>query len=319
MVGNGHDPSYDDAQDAYVTKFSTSMFTRVTEGPHVTNPTRAGGVSFVDYNGDGFLDLFVTNYDGGNKLFHNLGGAAFADSTCGVLQTEMTAWGMGWSDYDNDGDVDLYVSNHTWEGLPNHMFRNDSIVGTWLRVDLIGTLSNRFGVGAKVVVNTAQGQQMREISAGAGYMSQQAMYAQFGFNGAPMTADVTVFWPSGIVQTLTDQILNGQLIITEMSSTTGADLNKPLVFQTSNHPNPFNPSTTIKFTLPEAAAVTMQIFDVSGRLVNTLVSDASYDSGSYQVVWDGKNPRGQVVSSGVYFYRVDAGEYSKTRRMTLLK
>jgi len=85
-----------------------------------------------------------------------------------------------------------------------------------------------------------------------------------------------------------------------------------------NHPNPFNPTTTIRFTLPERAQVQLAIFDVRGRRIATLV-DREMPAGLSRVQWDGRDRRGSQVSSGVYFYRIVAGRHIETRKMVLLK
>jgi hypothetical protein len=88
-----------------------------------------------------------------------------------------------------------------------------------------------------------------------------------------------------------------------------------------NHPNPFNPQTTISYELPstsERARVRLSILDISGRIVATLV-DEDQSSGPHQVRWEGKDDRGQSVSSGVYFYVLDAGGERRTRKLVLLK
>jgi len=275
-----------------------------------------------DYNNDGWLDLFITNNDGENKLFHNLGGEAFADTTCGDLMNPVPAWGMGWSDYDNDGDLDMYVSHHTWEGLPNHMFRNDLITNnSWLQVELVGTQSNRFGVGARVQVGspTSLVTQTREITAGSGYMSQPSVVAQFGLNQTNMV-DVTIYWPSGVVQHRTNQAVNTRLVIEEPSNASGVDdLAKPLVYDVNCHPNPFNPMTNIEFSLPRPGMVSLQVYDLTGRLMRTLVSGTSYDAGTHTVPWNGTDKDGRTVASGVYFYRFESGDHRQSGRMVLLK
>jgi len=85
-----------------------------------------------------------------------------------------------------------------------------------------------------------------------------------------------------------------------------------------NHPNPFNPTTTIRYTIPQNVPVRLQIFDVKGRLVRTLV-DENQQAAFYKMEWNGRNNRGQQVSSGVYFYRLRAGSFTETRKMMLLK
>ena len=86
----------------------------------------------------------------------------------------------------------------------------------------------------------------------------------------------------------------------------------------ANYPNPFNPETTIAFDLPQASSVELQVFDVLGQTVRTLVAEG-LSAGSHQVVWDGLDAPGSKVSSGVYFYRLQAGQQVQMRRMLLLK
>jgi hypothetical protein len=85
-----------------------------------------------------------------------------------------------------------------------------------------------------------------------------------------------------------------------------------------NNPNPFNPSTAIDFVVAETGPVQLRIFNVSGQLVRTLV-DANVEAGQFSVSWDGRDDLGVQVASGVYYYRIDATDFSQTRKMVLLK
>ena len=85
-----------------------------------------------------------------------------------------------------------------------------------------------------------------------------------------------------------------------------------------NYPNPFNPSTTINFNVPNFSEVKINIYDLNGKLVNTLV-DQSYPSGSYNVVWNGDDLNGNKVAAGVYMYNLTSGENSITNKMVLIK
>jgi hypothetical protein len=85
-----------------------------------------------------------------------------------------------------------------------------------------------------------------------------------------------------------------------------------------NVPNPFNPATTISFSLPTATKVTLEVYDVSGRLVRTL-SSKHLPPGRHESVWDGAAAAGNRVGSGIYFYRLSAGKDAQTRKMILLK
>jgi len=97
------------------------------------------------------------------------------------------------------------------------------------------------------------------------------------------------------------------------------DREKPSGFALSqNYPNPFNPTTKIEFTLVKSDFVTLQIYDVLGRKVRTLVSE-DLPSGYKSVFWDGKNDDGKEVASGVYFYQLKVGNFSEPKKMLLLK
>ena len=85
-----------------------------------------------------------------------------------------------------------------------------------------------------------------------------------------------------------------------------------------NYPNPFNLSTAIRYTIPKRSKVTISIYNVMGRKVNTIVVE-SKRTGSHTAYWDGADKAGKVVSSGVYFYRIRAGDFVETKRMLLLK
>ncbi len=272
-----------------------------------------------DYDNDGWLDLFVSNYSTPNKLFHNLHDGTFADSTCGDLASiEMTAWGAGFADDDLDGDLDLYVSNHTWTGAPNRMFRNSRNSGTWLEIVLEGTNSNRRGIGAKVEIITQDITQTRYVTSGANYMAQQPTVVHAGLADAT-SALVRITWPSGLVQEYPVTGVEHRITIVE-GAVTGIDTPElPLRFSMSSHPNPFNPSTTIKLALPEPTRVTLKIYDMTGRLIRTLLSNQSHEAGVHDFVWNGRNQAGQITASGVYFARVKAGIHEDSLRMVLIK
>jgi tartrate-resistant acid phosphatase type 5 len=95
-----------------------------------------------------------------------------------------------------------------------------------------------------------------------------------------------------------------------------AALDEPQLLQ--NNPNPFNPSTAIKFYIPNASNVTIKIYNILGREIKTLI-DEQTAAGYHVVYWNGKNGRGEVVSSGIYLYRLTAGEFSQAKKMNMLK
>jgi len=93
----------------------------------------------------------------------------------------------------------------------------------------------------------------------------------------------------------------------------------PLVFRLyQNVPNPFNPRTTIAFTLAKPGRTTLRIFDLGGRAVATLV-DGELTAGPHRVEWDGRDQRGRQMASGIYYYQLRSGDSGATGRMSLIK
>ncbi len=86
-----------------------------------------------------------------------------------------------------------------------------------------------------------------------------------------------------------------------------------------NYPNPFNPTTNIRFSLPQQAKVRMEIYDIRGALIQTLIDSEVYNGGNYEVRWNGTDALGSQVASGIYFARLTAGNYMKSIKMNLIK
>ncbi len=122
---------------------------------------------------------------------------------------------------------------------------------------------------------------------------------------------------------------NGELQVSEISAADGfgnllnsvSRLEAPIPSEyelSQNYPNPFNANTKISFGLPEPGQIQLEIFNITGQKVGTLL-DGYFEAGRYDLVWDGTDSNGQIVSSGVYFYRLQTGTVAKTMKMTLLK
>jgi hypothetical protein len=84
-------------------------------------------------------------------------------------------------------------------------------------------------------------------------------------------------------------------------------------------PNPFNPSTSIRFSLPEAMPVHLSVYDAAGRRVRQLVRGEEMGAGEHELRWNGQDDRGRTAATGVYFLQLRAGDQRRTQRMTLLK
>jgi hypothetical protein len=277
--------------------------------------------AWADYDNDGHLDLYVAVSGGSNKLFRNQGNGTFADvSAESGTDDAADGFGAAWGDYNGDGFVDLYVS-----GEASKLFKNGAVSSNhWIHIDLVGVRSNRSGIGARIRVVAGGLSQIREISGGSGLQSQNSLTAEFGLGAATTVDLVEVRWPSGIVNSYTQgAIVDRRLTVGEsLGGATNVDVlpTLPLAFALYPAvPNPFNPSTTLRFDLPEPSRVYLRVYDVSGRLVKTLQDGASLEGGVHRVVWSGDDDRRTPVAAGVYFYRLEAGTFLQTRQMVLLK
>ena len=85
-----------------------------------------------------------------------------------------------------------------------------------------------------------------------------------------------------------------------------------------NYPNPFNPSTTIRYQLPMASTVRLDVYDVLGQKVRTLMHGEQV-AGVHRAVWDSRDNRGKLVAAGTYFYRLEARDFTQVRKLMLVK
>ncbi len=121
-------------------------------------------------------------------------------------------------------------------------------------------------------------------------------------------------WADSAGSNLIIPILENGNITVNPHTVIDADAVLPAKFKLSqNYPNPFNAATTIEYDLPEAGRVTIDIYNILGHTIVTLVNEKN-QAGQHRVVWNASDR-----SSGVYFYRIEAGDYTETRKMILLK
>jgi hypothetical protein len=177
-------------------------------------PSLGWGVGFVDIDNDGLLDVFVANghvypdieqtgtstYHQRSLLFRNHGKGHLRKVTANVgggLALARSSRGAAFGDYDNDGDVDILISNI--DDRPT-LLRNDSGGGRWITMRLVGTKSNRDGIGAKVTVAAGGRRQIAEVRAGGSYVSHNDPRLHFGLGKDSAVDGVEIRWPSGLVE-----------------------------------------------------------------------------------------------------------------------
>lgn len=123
-------------------------------------------------------------------------------------------------------------------------------------------------------------------------------------------------WPIGAPKET--QSFDLSFVVTAGPYVVGVGNGNPLYRLEQNVPNPFNPITTIRYTLPEPSDVELAVFSVDGKLIRVLES-GSKPSGTFESRWDGRDQAGRSVASGVYFYRLKAGSFVQTKKMVLIK
>ena len=214
---------YHNAQSGFFTEMSFAIGIGERSLPYL-----AWGVDFIDFNNDGWLDLFIANghlddniaeidpigtYAQPNQLFLNDRGIRFSENPDPAIAQQKVSRGTAFGDIDNDGDIDIVVSN--LKDAPT-VLRNDSNnASQWLGVKLVGTRCNRDAIGARVTVVSGGLTQMREVKSGSGYLSQNDLRLHFGLADATRVDTLTVRWLCGRVQTLQNVETNQILVISE--------------------------------------------------------------------------------------------------------
>lgn len=296
-------------------------FTRIDTGIVSNDGGSSVGSSWGDADNDGDLDLFVANDGQASSLYLNSGAPdyAFTEVASGSIITDIrNSFGAVWADYDNDGDLDLFVANRMNQG--NSLYRNEGNSNKWITIRCRGTASGKTATGTKVrvkaVINGTPVWQCREVPAQTGYNSQN-LVLHFGLGNAAAIDSIRVEWTSGATTYFTSQAVDRHVTIDETGSIVGINnsiTEAPQDFVLyQNYPNPFNPETIINYDLEVNSFITLRIFDIAGKEINSLVN-AEQTAGRYSVIFNGKE-----LASGIYFYKLETKGFSETKKMMLVK
>jgi len=188
------------------------------------------GAAFLDFDNDGLPDILLANghvypevgstdteagYKQRKVLYRNVGDGKFADVSTAAgpgIAEAVSARGLAVGDFDNDGDLDVVVN--TMNDVPQ-LLRCDNRTGRkWLQVKLVGTVSNRSAIGARVVCISGGRRQINEVRSGGSYLSQSDLRLHFGLD-QESHADLEIHWPNGKQQRLADVAANQALKIVE--------------------------------------------------------------------------------------------------------
>ena len=325
------------------------IFTDVTQQAGLTDEDYSLGVSFSDLDNDGWLDIFVVNNGGTNRLYRNNTDGTFTDIT---EKAGLADEGLGSSaaigDFNNDGYLDIYLANTGLPdddtGDPDILYLNNGGANNWLQVQLLAKVSNLSAIGARIKVSAGNLKQIREISGGKGY-AQDSPVSNFGLGEFTSADLVEVIWPSGIVQRIANVSSNQRIQIKENGSSSIDPQSKASLawggikhsdrnvtdeaYMGQNYPNPFNPETWIPYQLSYDSPVVITIFDSNGQMIRQFdmgqQKAGNYLSKDKALYWDGTNWAGEKVSSRVYFYQIHSGNlnimnyHSDVRKMLLIR
>ena len=189
------------------------------------------GISFLDYDNDGWKDIFIANghvypqmdvhslgttYAQRDMLFHNLQNGRFDEvgqQSGPALKVERVGRGVARADFDNDGDLDLVVTN--LDASPILLRNEGGNRGHWLRIRTVGTVSNRDGFGARIKVVTELLTQTDEIRASSGYLTANDPRLHFGLGEATRVDLIEIRWPSGTVDKFENEKADQELVVEE--------------------------------------------------------------------------------------------------------
>ena len=181
--------------------------------------------NFLDYDNDGWQDLYVVHVDTPNMLFRNPGFPVTAawpwtDQAAAMgLAPNLRQFTMSTADFDNDGRIDILqrYTTGTVSTIGSELYKNNTVGGSWLTFDLEGTVSNRDGFGAIVQVEANGATQRQHCRSGIGYLSSSDKRVHFGLGPTTGADRVTITWPSGQVQYMTEVSANQIVEVVEPS------------------------------------------------------------------------------------------------------
>ncbi|MEJ2053792.1 MAG: T9SS type A sorting domain-containing protein, partial [Calditrichaceae bacterium] len=255
----------------------------------------------IEFNEQG--DVIVARASGSSGPYASLGGQASGSApngtvtSTGVLGTSLGYFTLGSSTGDNPLPVELL----SFEANAN--FSNVSL--TW------GTASEFNNLGFNIYrakVNEDWEKINTDLIAGQGTVSSASDYS---YVDSKVVAGETYRYKLESVS------INGLSVEEKTVDVTVPVPNQYALF--NNYPNPFNPTTNIKFQLPEAQQVKLYIYDMNGSLVNTLANNQVYPSGEHILTWNATDKSGNRVATGIYLYRFQAGKFVRTGKMILVK
>ena len=269
-------------------------FTNVAEATATTFNSVGWGAVFLDADSDGLLDLYVSSdFDGSvgsflsSAFYHQQNNETFIiPENIGFQEDTRKSYTNAIGDIDNDGKPDIIVGNDI---EPNFLWSNKTVnENNWLKVKLEGVISNRDGIGNTIEINIGGQSQYRYTLAGEGYLSQNSFYEFFGLANATEVDYVKVTWTATGESEIINNIAANQAITIKEGSGVLSSVNNLKDTTFSIYPNP-SANGIFKISVANQEIVSLQVFDISGRLItkkidlknNDQINLSQYQKGVY--------------------------------------
>lgn len=269
-------------------------FTNVAEATATTFNSVGWGAVFLDADLDGLLDLYVSSdFDGSvgsflsSAFYHQQNNETFIiPENIGFQEDTRKSYTNAIGDIDNDGKPDIIVGNDI---EPNFLWSNKTVnENNWLKVKLEGVISNRDGIGNTIEINIGGQSQYRYTLAGEGYLSQNSFYEFFGLANATEVDYVKVTWTATGESEIINNIAANQAITIKEGSGVLSSVNNLKDITFSIYPNP-SANGIFKISVANQEIVSLQVFDISGRLItkkinlknNDQINLSQYQKGVY--------------------------------------
>lgn len=275
------------------------------------NVTTAAGVgdvgdgrtaTFIDIDCDGLVDIFSSNHVYANRLYRNNGNGTFTDVAPAMsLTSPPDPFGTGFADYDNDGDIDVFLATH----FGNELLRCDGVSNQWIRIALVGTVSNRSAIGAVVKCVSGGTTTFARVDGGHGMGDSDSRVLGIGLGDSAAPFEITVYWPSGIVEVYDDLVAGMFVELTEGGTGASGPATAPVPYGLTLgvHPVPATGTCFLELDFPEGP-VSLVVLDLSGRVV---LRQTLHTPGTHSVTG---------LPAGIY--RVTASTVRETARASMV-
>ncbi|NQT78363.1 MAG: VCBS repeat-containing protein [Bacteroidetes bacterium] len=296
--------SYSNLNCALFKNNGDGTFTNVAASTGTSGHHDTRTVAFIDYNNDGWLDIFSSHHDFysySNTMLRNNGDNTFTELAVELgLSGEWIGdyFGQGWADFNLDGAMDLFAAGHIDK---YRLFKNNNCPGSFLNITLIGVESNPNGIGAQADVWVSGQRISRNVLPDGGFHDNSDLKLHFGLNGAYSADSLIVYWLSGIVQKLYGINANQFLTIVEDEST-GLEDERLNHANIAVYPNPCFNYATIRYRVPGTGYQVIELFSSSGIKMREVLNEIQI-AGEHEIEVNVSD-----FPAGVYFYRLTAGE-----------